>query len=174
MEMNVASKLKRTGKWTYLSAAMILSVLVILSTAAFTAPKAPVTGGPHGSRAPQVVTNLNCSGSACDGWDAFSSGCAAANDQLLQTVTYPNGGKIEIHWSATCSTNWAICYNGTGNGNTNMLCYTHDRNNLRRTSQGGGFNTTGTISSPMEYAPNVAVQGCMVANSGPTTCTSFF
>ena len=121
---------------------------------------------------------INCSGTGCDGWDPYSSGCAYAKAHLVQatgSVTTFSGGRVELWYSDTCQTNWALTYNRAGTSTNLLLAYALRQSDSKHVgSTTVNVASNGIVISPMLYAPSAKVQACgQVGNPGVVHCTSF-
>ena len=148
------------------SAVIIAAATIALVIGLVAVPNAKASG--HGPNAPARTTNsapatVSCSGSSCAGRDANYTGCSSGG-YVVPGVTnnplYLGLNKIEMWWSPTCQTNWAIVYSGYDNsfivgwierGHTSTITYQ---------SGGDGFRYGATFRSPMAYAPTQATRAC--------------
>jgi hypothetical protein len=155
-------------------------VTLVLMTMLFLS-SSPLTSAHQTTRSTAAASQadpINCSGTGCDGWDPYSSGCAYANAHLVQAagsvITF-SGGRVELWYSNTCQTNWALTYNQTGAFTGLLLAYALRQSDSKHVgSTVVNVASNGIVISPMLYAPSAKVQACgQVGNPGVVRCTPF-
>jgi hypothetical protein len=162
---------------------LVLVTLLVLSSSSLTF--AHQTTRSTGAAALQAAvsaasqaTPIQCSATSCDGWDPYSSGCAYAKAHLVQAVgsviTF-SGGRVELWYSDTCQTNWALTYNQTGQFRNFLLAYALRQSDSKHVgSTVVNVTSNGIVISPMLYAPSAKIQACgQVGNPGGLHCTPF-
>lgn len=161
---------------------LVLTTLLVLSSSSLTFAHQTTRSTAAALQAAVPVTSaaapIKCSGSDCDGWDPYSSGCAYAKAHLVQAngsvITF-SGGRVELWYSDTCQTNWSLTYNKTGQYKNFMLAYVLRQSDSKHVgSTVVNVAGNGIVISPMLYAPSTKIQACgQVGNPGSLHCTSF-
>lgn len=124
------------------------------------------------------LPSATCSGTACNGKDPASTGCA--NDGITAAVAYATQNnvqvKVELRWSPSCKTNWARVSDNSGK---NIAYYYKawlmNQSGAELAVKSGGKTTSAW--SNMWY--NTTVKGCGFMSAytntdvGAGTCTAF-
>jgi hypothetical protein len=95
--------------------------------------------------------------------------------QAAGSVITFSGGRVELWYSNTCQTNWALTYNQTGAFTGLLLAYALRQSDSKHVgSTVVNVASNGILISPMLYAPGARVQACgKVGYSGDVHCTPF-
>jgi len=161
---------------------LVLTTLLVLSSSSLTfahqTTRSTVAALQAAVPVNSVAAPIKCSGTDCDGLDPYSSGCAYAKAHLVQAagsvITF-SGGRVELWYSDTCQTNWALTYNKTGQYRNFMLAYTLRQSDSKHVgSTVVNVASNGIVISPMLYAPSAKIQACgQIGDPGGLHCTSF-